>query len=319
MKFRSTFFTLALLAMMILGAGLPQARSDGHDNQIAPAPGKGSVEGSGSADGVAERVGTKSMMPASVNLNASESAFTITPMAATITGVGSTGRLAKWTSFSTIGDSTIFEDKFGKVGVGTDVPTSRLTVAGLVESMGAGGGIKFPDGSVQATAGVSGNQVVSSLNGLKGEVTLEAGRNITLTATGNKLTIAAPTQDPALSAFQAQVGGTFAFGFPNFERQIPVPANTRMVIEYVSVQADLSNGDYIASGHLTTVVNGIEAQHFITPLRLPENSATNFAIDKQVRIYADGGTNIAVSFQRTNLSSLAEVTITISGHLVDMP
>ncbi len=39
----------------------------------------------------------------------------------------------------------------GNVGVGTAVPGARLTVAGLIES--TSGGIKFPDGSIQTSAG----------------------------------------------------------------------------------------------------------------------------------------------------------------------
>ena len=53
-----------------------------------------------------------------------------------VVGGGTIGRLTKWTGFasnSVIGDTTIFEDKFFKVGVGTDTPTSKLTVAGMIE------------------------------------------------------------------------------------------------------------------------------------------------------------------------------------------
>src|SRR5262249_58199953 len=57
-----------------------------------------------------------------------------------VLGSGTTGRLSKWTgqtgSNSFIGDTTIFEDKFGNVGIGTDSPTSRLTVAGTIEASG---------------------------------------------------------------------------------------------------------------------------------------------------------------------------------------
>src|SRR5262245_56064363 len=71
-----------------------------------------------------------------------------------VLGSGTVGRLTKWAgiggSESVIGDSTIFEDKFGKVGVGTDAPTSRLTVAGAIES--TNGGIRFPDGTVQTSS-----------------------------------------------------------------------------------------------------------------------------------------------------------------------
>ena len=63
------------------------------------------------------------------------SAFTITPMATgplPVTGNGTLGRLTKWSGFtssnSAIENSTIYEDKFGLVGIGTEAPTSRLTV-----------------------------------------------------------------------------------------------------------------------------------------------------------------------------------------------
>src|SRR5215831_13754359 len=71
-----------------------------------------------------------------------------------VIGGGTLGRLPKWTGFtftnSVIGDSTIFEDKFGNVGIGTDAPASRFTVAGMIET--TLGGYKFPDGTVQTTS-----------------------------------------------------------------------------------------------------------------------------------------------------------------------
>ena len=97
------------------------------------------------------------LMPAINNAAASGPAFIITPMASAtnqqVFGGGTGGRLTKWTGFTTntsvIGDSNIYEDKFGKVGIGTAAPTSMLTVQGMIETFG---GIKFPDGTTQTTS-----------------------------------------------------------------------------------------------------------------------------------------------------------------------
>ena len=153
-----------------------------------------------------------------------------------VIGSGTPGRLSKWTgvlgtSTSTLGNSNIFDDKFGRVGIGTTNPTSLLTVQGMIET--TLGGYKFPDGTVQTTAGISfvthdaslaglgtdasplgiavggvntvhlangavtapkiaNGTVVRSFNGLFDNVSLVAGNNITITPAGNTLTISAP-------------------------------------------------------------------------------------------------------------------------------
>ena len=104
-----------------------------------------------------------SLMPRSRSVNLGGPVFTLTPLAAgpspPVAGGGTLGRLTKWAGFtssnSVIGDSTMFEDKFGMVGIGTDAPTSKLTVAGLIETINPGGGVKFPDGTIQTTAGLA--------------------------------------------------------------------------------------------------------------------------------------------------------------------
>src|SRR5258706_3278465 len=82
---------------------------------------------------------------------------TVSPAAASnpVGGSGTPGQIAKWTGVDGsntffIGDSHIFEDKFGKVGIGTQTPTSLLTVQGMIET--TLGGYKFPDGTVQTTS-----------------------------------------------------------------------------------------------------------------------------------------------------------------------
>ena len=180
------------------------------------------------------------LMPENRKPNLVGSAFSITPATAPappVTGIGTLGMLTKWGGFtnsnSAVVDSNIYEDKFGMVGIGTVSPTSKLTVAGLIESIGTNGGVKFPDGTVQTTAGISfvthddslmgdgrsatplgialggvktfhlssgvvtapkiaNGTVVRSLNGLFDNISLAAGSNITITPSGSTLTISSP-------------------------------------------------------------------------------------------------------------------------------
>ena len=146
------------------------------------------------AYGVAARAQTKSPS----NQPAAARPGSATPAAASsttpVTGSGTGGQITKWVGYNNasyvIGDSVITEDKYGKIGIGTTAPTSKLTVAGTMETLA--GGVKFPDGTLQTTAFLP-DQVVRSLNGLRGDLTLAAGTNITVTPSGgNTLTIAAP-------------------------------------------------------------------------------------------------------------------------------
>lgn len=79
--------------------------------------------------------------------------------------VNTPGRIAKFTDGRFIGDSNITEDESGKIGINTSLPTSQLTVNGVIEMMGAGGGIKFNDGTLQTTAGLAAVQRDGTLKG----------------------------------------------------------------------------------------------------------------------------------------------------------
>jgi hypothetical protein len=99
-------------------------------------------------------------------------------------GNSTPGRIAKFTDAKFIGDSNITEDDNGRIGIGTTLPSSQLTVNGIIEMMGAASGIKFPDGTLQTTAGLA---TVSRDGTLKGNGTPAAplGVAVPLNLTGN--------------------------------------------------------------------------------------------------------------------------------------
>jgi hypothetical protein len=174
-----------------------------------------------------------------------------------VVGSGNAGMISKWTGVDSsntfsIGNSNIFEDKFGKIGIGTQTPTSLLTVQGMIET--TLGGYKFPDGTIQTTAGIpfvihdaslmgdgrnatplgialggvqtihlansavtapkiANGTVVRSLNGLFDNVSLAGGTNITITPSGNTLTIASPNSLTSV-AHDSTLTGTGTIALP---------------------------------------------------------------------------------------------------------
>jgi hypothetical protein len=253
------------------------------------------------------------------------------------------GRISKWTGVSgtntyELGDSNIFEDKFGKVGIGTTSPTSLLTVQGMIET--TLGGLKFPDGTVQTTAGVAPNDVVKSLNGLKGDIQLAAGSNITITPAGNTLTVAAPNaltavahdatltgngtpasplnvvqSDPADQPFQVTLDPTFP------DSTFTVPAGKRVVIEYVSGFYSVptaASQQPVFSICVRTQIGSTTVRHIVlahrTSLESPGFSV--YSIGQNVRLYADPGTQVRSGCVPFNTLT-AEVAL--SGHFVNAP
>jgi len=57
----------------------------------------------------------------------------------------------------------------GSIGIGTAYPTEKLSVVGVIES--TSGGIKFPDGTTQTTAGVTQQQLFAQVANLGAQLT----------------------------------------------------------------------------------------------------------------------------------------------------
>ncbi|HEU4389399.1 MAG TPA: hypothetical protein VFV34_16465 [Blastocatellia bacterium] len=237
--------------------------------------------------------------------SAGGSASSITPLAAgpslPATGSGTLGRLTKWTGFtgsnSAIGDTTIYEDKFGKVGIGTDSPTSRLTVAGVIESTG---GFKFPDGSVRTSAGVIHDAT------LKGDGTA-----------ASPLAVAAPAGEP----FQREVTVDTPSPGSTGTATILVPANKRLLIDFASIRVTgFSPTTPPSRMEITTSLGGESATYQLGPERTVLSGGINTHIaSQQVVIWADPGTTVSmrVTFNVPGASFTTEFAV--SGRLFDAP
>ena len=77
--------------------------------------------------------------------------FSPQPGGSAVKGSGTAGMIPKWLDATSIGDSIVSEAD-GNIGIGTTSPGSKLSVAGMIET--TMGGYKFPDGTVQSTAGL---------------------------------------------------------------------------------------------------------------------------------------------------------------------
>jgi len=247
--------------------------------------------------------------------------FNITPAAAGIglnlpvLGGGTLGRLTKWSGFTSsnsfLGDTTIFEDKYGNVGVGTDSPTSRLTVSGMVEA--SLGGYKFPDGTVQATSAAG--------------ALLSVAHNATLEGNGTEaspLQVASPLDirdqdNPARQPFQASVDCSTALA--DCGASVATPGGKRLVVEYLTLAAAMTANE-VANCSVTTTAAARIVGHTL-PLSPPavviRSGPAWSTLGLQVRLYADPGSAVRLSCARSGFGGVATFFFSISGHLVDLP
>jgi len=270
-----------------------------------------------------ERRSGFALMPTGYGASPGAFVLNITPLAAgpnlPVLGGGTIGRLTKWTGLSSsnlfIGDTTIFEDKYGNVGIGTDTPTSKLTVAGMIEN--TLGGLKFPDGTVQTTSSAG--------------AILTVTHDTTLTGSGtvaSPLGVASPLMvrdldNPARQPAQATATCSPSANDPRFcaTTVYTVPAGKRLVIEFVAMRARGIPVGTAARLEIITIAGGQEAI-FDFPFSAPvPESFGEGNIAQVVRIYADAGTRVLTAGFRSGESNdfNSNFTFSISGYLVNIP
>jgi hypothetical protein len=293
--------------VLIVGIGIAQGQTltgrstDGSEHQVANLLGQARLQ---------KRVAF-SLIPS----------FSVTPMASgpnlTVLGGGTLGRLTKWTGFTSsnsfIGDSTMFEDKLGNVGIGTDGPTSKLTVNGLIQSLG--GGFKFPDGTVQTSSAAG--------------ALFSVAHDATLTGNGTQaspLGVSSPLvvrdlDNPARQPIHKVVSCLPIVDGVCGAAVLTVPVGKRLVIEYATVLVDTFDPGRIAFFEITSTVAGEAATHEFPMLQPTVDIGGGIKLStfgQQVRIYADPGSTVSGSV-RLNMHSNGFFKFGISGHFVDVP
>jgi hypothetical protein len=133
-------------------------------------------------------------------------------------GSGTVGKIPLWTDTRPNGDSTLGDSIItqlnGNIGIGLATPMSKLSVQGMIET--TLGGYKFPDGTVQTTAAVSGLQSVIHDSTLTGDGTSGSPLRVTvpLVLSGTAPTILIITNNGSGGGYglRAQGAGESGFG-----------------------------------------------------------------------------------------------------------
>ena len=100
-----------------------------------------------------------------------------------------------------------------------------------------------------------------------------------------------------------------------------VPAGKRLVIEHVSVRAELPPGQ-TARATIVVSLNGEAATHYLvmvgqgTVISQPTNRAV-FVASQEMRLYVDAATGPGVNVERDNANEPGNAYASISGYLVD--
>jgi len=161
----------------------------------------------------------------------------VTPTNMTVTTPGGAANyISLFSNKNTIVKSGIVQ-KSGNVGIGTTTPSSPLTVNGTIQSLS--GGFKFPDGSVQTSAGlasVSHDYTMAGLGTSASPLTLANPLSITATSSETPLQVSNPNGGYAIYASDdSSVGGFGITGFTNVGTAIQGIGNSNNSIGVIGV------------------------------------------------------------------------------------
>lgn len=122
--------------------------------------------------------------------------------------------------------------------------------------------------------------------------------------------------EPARHPLQRGVQLASAAGQGTATAEFTVPANNRLVIEYVSARISLTEG-HLHWFSVRTAAGDSTGTHFFAPMSIP-NLPDFYTISQQTRLYAGPGTTVTIEARRTINFGADSGSAGISGYLVDM-
>ena len=223
----------------------------------------------------------------------------------TVDGNKVTGTVANATNAGQLGNLPpsryVQLDTNGNVSIGTTGTGSKLTVAGVIET--TSGGIKFPDSSVQTSAGLT---TVTTNSTLTGNGTTASPLGVTSPLSVKDL------DNPARQPFQMWVTADSDL--------VTVPAGKVLVIEYVSAQQVVTNDTGSGNGSVFLRITQTGFLLAVPPAVIRQGSSLNtyvFSIGQQVRMYITAGQTLRAEFNIFSASSGRYFTVV--GYYVNVP
>jgi hypothetical protein len=227
-------------------------------------------------------------------------------------GFGAVGQIPKFGGGDFLINSIIFESSTGKIGIGTQAPGSTLSVNGQIETLS--GGVKFPDGSVQTTAGVSPMIALTAV-----------AHDATLSGEG---TMSSPLR---VTSAEAQRQPYATRNFQNFNSGntvnillTTVPSGKLLVIEQVTARCEITSGHRVYGGWIITrhdaASNSTEHNLVFSSMGpLGDGEGDTFSSSQNVRLYAAPATQVRVLVATSLTQGLHVCEASISGYLIDQP
>ena len=128
--------------------------------------------------------------------------------------------------------------------------------------------------------------------------------------------LARDVDEPARHPFQRGLVLDFPAGQGTASAEFTVPANKRLVIEYVSARISLTEGN-LHWFSVRTAAGDSTGTHFFAPMSIP-NLPGFYTISQQTRLYAGPGSTVTIEARRTINFSADSGSAGISGYLVDV-